>query len=339
MSPVAVRIALGRSYDRIRLLEQPGAPLPDTGKRPVVCTVSPTLHDAFRALTGESPYDGSEMSTAFYMALCSEGTPPFVALPVFPSRAFRYGNLVVRADSELHEIEELRGKRIGLPEYGLTLGVWLRGILADVHEIQPYEIHWMTAREPVLMEMPGGVAGTNAKVTHLPDGNLWDALSDGRIDAAMGAPPAGVGEGSPFRRLLPDYWRHDLAYFEATGNFPIMHSLVLRRSLVEDDPSVVATVFDAFCDAKRAAMDQLADSMATLGSCLPLLSRHVEQTREHFGVNWWPYGFERNRDCLGTLLRFSREQGLVRSDLTLESMFADGSLDLVDPYGAPSNQA
>jgi 4,5-dihydroxyphthalate decarboxylase len=270
------------------------------------------------------------MSTAFYIALCNQRPQPFVALPIFLSRSFRYGNLFVHRDSPFTQIEALRGKRVGLPEYGMTMGVWLRGIFSDVHGVQPGEIEWVTTRDPVLLDTPPSVRVAGIEVTRLPSGTMWEALEAGRLDAVIGVPPQAGLAASSFRRLYPTYWEDDLAYFRNTGNFPIMHSLVVRRHIVDEEPEVVQTIFRSFCLAKRRAMDELRNSLVTLSVTLPLLSAHVDFSNDEFGPNWWPYGFEENRSCLETLLRYCLEQGVIGGEMSPEELFHADSLDLTD---------
>jgi 4,5-dihydroxyphthalate decarboxylase len=317
MAARRIRVAIGAKYDRTRALESEDGP--------VTCVVQPSVHAAFQALTTDSPYDAAEISTAFYIALRGQRELPFVALPVFPSRGFRYGNLFVRGDSALTAVEDLRGKRVGLPEYGMTMGVWLRGIFSDVHGVSPREIDWVTARDPVLTDVPASVSAAGISVTRLPSGTLWEALAEGRIDAAIGvAPRDGLVAGS-IRRLRTEYWIDDLEYFRRTGNFPVMHALVVRNSVVENDPGAVETLFRAFCAAKQRALAELADSLATLPVSLPLLTAHAEFSAREFGPDWWPYGLEANRTCVETLIRYCREQALIDRDILPEELFHPGS--------------
>lgn len=322
-----LRVAIGRDYDRTRsLLSEEG---------PVVCTVMPSVHDSFRAISSDSPFLAAETSTAFYIAMCCHENPPVVALPIFPSRSFRYGNLFVRSDSPLERVEELRGKRVGLGEYGMTMGVWLRGIISEIHGVQPNEIEWITTREPVLVDMPASVRAAGIRVSRLPSGSLWEALEHKRIDAAIGVVPKPSLDSALFRRLRRQYWEDDLAYFRRTGNFPIMHTLVIRRHLVEENPSWVKLVFDAFCKAKRKAVVELENCLATLSTSLPMLPAHVDLSRHEFGANWWSYGFEQNRQCIETLLRYCFEQGVVDRQMSAAELFHPDSLTLVDEVETP----
>lgn len=321
-----VRAAVGRDYDRIRLLTGQEA----EAKWGVSCSVLPNVHDAFRVLVDPSDFDAGEMSTAFYISLTSSAPQPFVALPIFVSRAFRFGNLFVRRDSKLQTLEELRGRTVGLPEYGMTMGVWIRGMLADGFGVAPQEVHWFTVREPVLTPLPPRVAELGIDVTHREGGDLWQALADGEVDVAIGRPPTAAPGRSPFRRLLDRFGEADLSYLRSTGNFPIMHTLVVRRTLCEEDPGAVERLFAAFVAAKRAAMADLRDSYGTFVTSLPFLAWDVVSAEAELGPNWWPYGVGPNRSCLETLLRYCDEQGVVDRRMGVDELFWPGSLDFVD---------
>jgi 4,5-dihydroxyphthalate decarboxylase len=325
-----LRLAVGRHYDRVGLLEPfLDVPSENGSHRRVSCSVLPSVPDAFRSLAAESPYDAAEMSVSFYAILSShERPPPFVAIPVFLSRAFRLGNIFVRADSTIERLTDMRGAVVGLPEYAMTMGVWIRGILSDRYGIKPDELLWKTVRDPVVTEVPDGVSRLGVQVSGLGSGDLWAALLDGRIDVAIGAPPSAL----PVRRVVKDYEDEDRAFALETGIFPIMHLVVIRREVCDRDPEAATVLFRALCMAKASAMDSLVDSRATLAVTLPFVEGYVDRAMSMLGRNWWPYGISPNRICLETLLRYSLEQGLLARPLTVNELFEPSSSGLVDDY-------
>jgi len=328
-----INVAVGRDYDRTSILTSKANDelAIDGGEQRVTCTVLASIHDAFRALTSDGPYHAAEMSMAFYIALCdSETPPPFVALPIFISRSFRYGNLYVKEGSPLTCVSDLRGKKIGLPEYGMTMGVWIRGMLSDLHGISANEIEWVTTRDPVLSPIPSGVARRGIKVSHLDEMTVWDALTRGLVDVAIGRPSPDSQHAGPFRPLLNDYWTYDVAYFRSTGIFPIMHTIAVRRNLCEEASGYERLIFDAMCHAKSVAIEELRDCAGTLSVTLPSLPWVVESAIATFGANWWPYGIEANKKALETLLRYCHEQGVVESLQSVDELFCPHSKQLID---------
>ena len=85
----------------------------------------------FRQVIESAPYDLAEMSLSTYTMLRDQGWDKYVGLPIFPSKRFRHSALFVKAESDVVSGEQLRGKRVGMPEYGMTAAVWVRGMLRE----------------------------------------------------------------------------------------------------------------------------------------------------------------------------------------------------------------
>jgi 4,5-dihydroxyphthalate decarboxylase len=254
---------------------------------------------------------------------------PFVAIPVFPSRMFRHSCIYVNAHSGIEQPADLVGRRVGCPEYQMTAAVWLKGILADHYGVPVNSVTYHTGglkepgRREVAMDLPPDIS-----VTAIPEGRtLSDMIDTGEIDALYTAEmPASFEHGSPnVRRLFPDYEREERAYFERTGMFPIMHTVVVKASLLERHPWIAQSLTKAFTAAQKIAYADLCDTTA-LKAMLPWLVAHVEATRQAMGADYWPYGIERNRANLDTFLRYSHEQGLSPRRLQPEELFASSTL-------------
>jgi 4,5-dihydroxyphthalate decarboxylase len=134
--------------------------------------------------------------------------------------------------------------------------------------------------------------------------------------------------GSPrVRRLFPSYRRAETDYFKKTGLFPIMHVIVIKRSIYEKEPWVAQTLYKAFCEAKDLCMRELYDTNV-LRVSLPWTSAEYEETRDLMTADYWPYGIARNRVNLETLHGYLVEQGLIRQKLDLDELFARETLDV-----------
>ena len=284
----------------------------------------------FRQLVHQE-FDASEMSLGSFVAGLSHGEFPFVAIPVFPSRAFRHSAAYVHADAGIAKPADLRGKRVGVAEYQLTANVWLRGILQDDFGLQPRELRWYSGgleepgrREKVAFPLPADVS-----VEPIPkDETLSRMLERGDLDALFTPRlPEPWKRGAPsVRRLFPDYRRVEADYFRRTGVFPIMHTVAIRRSLYERDPWIAQSLTKALGEAKRLCADSLYET-ATLPYMLPWMSEEIESTRALMGDDWWPYGLEPNRRPLETFLRYAAAQGLAAKELAVEDLFAKETLD------------
>ena len=283
------------------------------------------VEEIFWRMMKYEEFDASELSMGAFLTAASRGRRPFVAIPVFPSRTFRHRCIFVNADSGVKRVEDLRGKRMGVPEYSMTAAVWLRGMFQHEYGILPSEIHWVQAGEEhpgrkdrVDFEMPAAV-----RLESRPDTTLNALIESGEI-AAMMSPrmPTCFLQGSPrVKRLFPDYRQAEMAYFKKTGMFPIMHVLVIKRSIYEKEPWVAQTLYKAFCDAKEICMRDLYDTNI-LRVSLPWTSAEYEDTRDLMTADYWPYGLEANRANLETLHGYLLEQGLIKQKLNLDELFA-----------------
>ena len=161
------------------------------------------------------------------------------------------------------------------------------------------------------------------------DETLSDHLATGEIDALL-APhiPDCFVEGHPdVIRLFPDFREVESDYYRRTGFFPIMHVVVMQRSIYEANPWAAAALHEAFCESKRLAHNRLKFSGAG-STMLPWLFAEVEQATELFGDEYWPYGVESNRAEIATMIRYARRQGITVADLTVDELFAPETLGL-----------
>ena len=156
-----------------------------------------------------------------------------------------------------------------------------------------------------------------------PDTTLNAMIESGEIDAMMSPRmPTCFLQGSPrVKRLFPNYRQAEMDYFKKTGLFPIMHVLVIKRSIYEREPWVAQTLYKAFCEAKEICMRDLYDTNI-LRVSLPWTSAEYENTRDLMSADYWPYGLEPNRANLETLHGYLLEQGLIKQKLNLDELFA-----------------
>ena len=137
MSNLSLSVAIG-DYDRNRPLIS-GAVQMD-GVDPVFMTLSPE-EIFFRALRTYD-FDICELSLSSFTVKTAQGNCPYVGVPAFVSRAFRHTAIYVRTD-RIKKPADLKGKKVGVPEYQLTANVWARAILQDDHGVKPSDIHWI----------------------------------------------------------------------------------------------------------------------------------------------------------------------------------------------------
>ncbi|MBI2882208.1 MAG: ABC transporter substrate-binding protein [Candidatus Tectomicrobia bacterium] len=276
-------------------------------------------------------FDASEMSLGAHTTLTGKGNSPFVGVPVFPSRVFRHSGIFIRMESGVGRPEDLRGRRIGVPEYAMTACVVMRGILHHEYGVAPEEVVWVTGgqevpgrKERVSLDLPPSI-----RIEPLPeDQTLNRALCEGGIDALFAAhPPSAFTAGDPrVRRLFPDYRPVEEDFFRRTGVFPIMHTLVIRRDVYEKNPWLAQSLLQAFQRAKEEVQRALGDP-GWLTCMLPWSVAEMEATRRVMGEDFWPYGIEPNRKTLQTFCQYAFEQGLTPRRVAPEELFAPNTAE------------
>lgn len=274
-------------------------------------------------------WDVSELSLAQFCHCVARGDDRFVGLPVFPSRRFRHSSVFVAARSPLGSFEDLSGRRVGVPEWGQTAGIWVRGTLGDHHGVDLGSVTWVQGGveeagrpEHAALSLPPGVV-----LEPGPDRGLAEELVAGRLDAVVAArfPSRLLAEGR-VRPLLADSRSAERTYFQVTGIHPIMHLLVLRRELAERHRWLAKDLVKAFGAAKDWSVARLG-SAGTPMYPVPQLSDDVGEARVVFGDDPWPYGLEPNRKTLDTFLRYCWEQGVISREVAVEELFAPSAVE------------
>lgn len=327
MSPLPLTLAC-QPYDRMAALRDGSAPIRGVDLNFLPLPVEETFYRMLRF----QEFDAAELSLSSYVLTLAQENPPFVALPVFPSRAYRHSGIYVREGSPLHDPSELPGLTVGVPEYQITAAVWIRGILQEHYGVGVSSVRYRTGgldepgrTEKVALDLPD-------EVDVRPIGNgqtLSQMLLDGEIDALYSARNPGPynlpGHGG-LRRLFDAPGQAERAYARETGIFPIMHTLVLRRDVYERAPWVAQELYLACTRSKDAALRQISET-ASLITMLPWLPEHAEESAAVLGSDWWPYGVEPNRPTLETFLGYSADQGLAARTYRPEELFAPETLE------------
>jgi 4,5-dihydroxyphthalate decarboxylase len=287
------------------------------------------VEETFFRMTKFQEFDASELSLSSYVIGLTRDAP-FIAIPVFPSRLFRHSGIYVSAASGITEPADLIGKQVGVAEYQLTANVWIRGILADQYGVPVDSVTYRTGGlhdpgrvEKLKVELPTGVRVVPIE----PHQTLSEMLASGEIDAVYTprTPMSFVRGDSGVRRLFDPSGPAEAAYFAATGIFPIMHVVAIRREVYERNRWVARSLFEAFSEAK-ALCEEGIDETAAARYMLPWLHDEVARTRALLGNDYWSYGLEKNVDVLRTFLRYSYDQGLAARQLEPADLFAPETL-------------
>lgn len=320
MAKLSLSLAMG-DYDRTRPIYDGRVHI--DGVDPLCMLLSPE-EMFFRAFRHEA-FDVSEMSFSSYCVKLARGDSSYIAIPVFLSRAFRHTSVYIRTDSGIKVPQDLRGRRIGIPEYQLSANVWIRGIFEDHYDVKPSEIRWVRGGmdtpgrpEKISLNLPGDV-----DVEEAPDGaTLNDLLANGEIDGFIGPRwPRCYSEGHPHvGRLFSNSIDAAEDYFRRTGIFPVMHLLGMRKSLAAQHPWLPGALLKAFTASKVMAQAALHDTSATKVT-MPFVEDILDRARSFMGPEMWSYGLAGNEDVIDTFLGYHFRQGLSERRLSIDELF------------------
>jgi 4,5-dihydroxyphthalate decarboxylase len=326
LSDLKITIALG-DYDQTRDLA--------LGRvRPVgidLTVLNFDVEEIFYRFYDRLEWDVSEFSMGMYTSAISRGDNRFIAIPVFPSRVFRHSGIYVRTDGKIKDPQGLIGKRVGIPQWSQTAGIYVRGLLQDVYGVPFQKIKWVQGgvndpgrHEPAVLKLPEGV-----EVTAISDRSLNEMLVSGELDAVITArPPNAFLQSSNVKMLIQDYAKVEADYYRSTGIFPIMHTVAIRRDLYEANRWIARNLFVALESAKERSLKRLSD-VTVAHVPLPWISdlrqRFLDAGAAERG-GLWPYGLKYNKPTLEAFLRYAFEQGSCHRLLRPEEIFAPEAL-------------
>ena len=282
------------------------------------------VEEIFYRFIKNREWDVSEMSFGKFIGFASQGNSPFVGIPVFLSRVFRHSAFYVRRDRGISTPKDLEGKRVGIPEWAQTAGIYARGFLSETAGVDLRKVHWVQAgmneagrEEKVEFKLPAGI-----KYEQRRDTSITAMLLSGEVDAAISArvPDAFSQGDGKIVRLYPDYRAEESRYHAATGIFPIMHVIALRRKVFERYPWVAMNLFKAFDEAKHRSLDRIQDLTASRIP-VPWAAAIAGEWSGNFGADPFPYGLEENRKTLDAFCRFAHAQGVTATQLSPDDLF------------------
>jgi 4,5-dihydroxyphthalate decarboxylase len=326
MSRLPITVATW-DYDRVRALADGRVRVEGCDVNYITMPVEEILERAFF----HHEFDVAEIGFSPYLIALSRGVAPYLAIPAFLSRMFRHSAIYIRTDRGIEGAADLKGKRVGVPEYQMSAALWARGVLQDEFGVAAADINWVQGgletpgrRDKFPLNLPQGFPLASA----VNGATLARLLAAGELDAVISArQPSCFVAGHPLiRRLFPDYRAAERDYYRRTGIFPIMHAVGVRRDVADKHPWLAASLYKAFVQAKRLADAEFTEVTA-LKIGLPWLTAEFDATREVMGDDFWSYGVEPNRKTLELMARYSHEQGLAVRRVSVEEMFAPNTLN------------
>lgn len=319
MSKLRLTFACG-GYDRMQPLQW-GAVQPEGIDLNFIELNAP--REIFDRMSGRREFDLSEMSASEFICQTGRGVKHFVALPVFPSKVFRHGFMFVNRNAGIRTPKDLEGKRVGMPLYTQTAMIWVRGHLQHDYDVDLSKIHWVQGA----VEKSGSHGTPHAlpllkpvpiEVNH-SDKSLGELLAEGAIDAVVGSRAPEVRHPD-IVRLFPDYRTVEREYYKRTKIHPIMHLVAIRREVYEANPWIGTSLYKAFEESKRRAIEAMRFSGAQR-LMLPWLYADIDEYESVFGLDPWPYGIEANRPTLEAMVAYMVEQDFIEKPIPVDDLF------------------
>jgi 4,5-dihydroxyphthalate decarboxylase len=284
------------------------------------------VEETFFRFANAYEWEVSELSLAKFCSLRSQENSPIVGIPVFISRMFRHSAFYIRSDGKIKTSADLKGGRIGVPEWTQTATVYARGWLHHEGGAKLNEVEWVQGgvNQPGRLEMGKTQVPEGVTITPVSDRSLSEMLLEGELDAVISARPPDVflsGDGR-LQRLMPNHREVELEYFQRTGVYPIMHTIAIKRDVYERNPWIAVNLMTAFELAKEKMVERMSDINVSRIP-LPWLPDTYEKTKAEFfpDCDYWPYGIEGSRKTLEAFLAYCDEQGVTHKKMTPEDLF------------------
>jgi 4,5-dihydroxyphthalate decarboxylase len=284
--------------------------------------------EIFDRMVGDNAFDAAELSASEFISMTGAGKCPFVAIPVFPSKVFRHGFTCINTRAGISKPKDLEGKRVGLPLYTQTAAIWVRGQWQHEYGIDLSTITWVQGaiEKAAAHGTPHALPLLKPANIEVNDSghSLSDLLAQGGIDATMGSrmPDSVFSHPDDVVRLSPDFREEEKEYYRRTKIHPIMHLVAIQKSIYEKEPWIAQSLYDAFCQSRDLAWDELRFSGAQR-YLLPWLYADVAEIETEFGGDPWPYGIEKNRPTMEALVQYMVEQDFISERILLEDLFVD----------------
>ena len=271
---------------------------------------------AMRSMVRETKYDIAEMALGTY--LCAKAfNYPFIAIPIFLTRNFHHTAIVFNVHSGITSPKDLEGRNVAVNRgYTVTTGLWAREMLQSEYGVNLKKITWFPTDDEHVEEYQ-----TPLNVDYKYQGeDVTGLLLSGKVDAAVGDVPI---TSPDMQVLIPDAIIAGFDYFRNTGIYPINHGLVIKTSVLEEEPFIAQEIFNAFKASKDAYLRHLAS-----GKDLTFEDKTALELQSVVGEDPFPFGLAPNLNALEKITQFAADQGITPLKANVENLFAVSTLDL-----------
>lgn len=279
----------------------------------------------FDRMSGGAEFDVAEYSSSEFIQRFANKQCPFVAIPVFPSIAFRLGFIAINRKSGIKTPKDLAGKRIGVPLYTMTAAIFINGMLINEFGVDLSNVRWVQSAmnaegshgHPTVLPLLRKAAIENNTTSK----TLGQLLAAGELDATLGTSlPNEIRTNPDIVRLFPNYVEVDKDLYRRKKIYPIMHLIAIKKSVYERYPFVATSLYDAFVKSKKIALEKMLNLRA-VRYMTPFLMREIDDIWEVFNGDPWPYGVEPNRQTLEALVKYQQDLGLIDRPVKVDDLF------------------
>lgn len=314
---VHLSLAIG-DYEIVRALKE-GQVQPDGIELTVLTDMDSTTRHWRFLRNGD--FDVAEVSCSSYLVAIDQGMP-FCGLPVFLHRRFRHGFMFINTTKGFEKPTDLIGCKMGVKQYQSSAQLWMRGILEHEYGVPHRSMEWYSELDESIDFDPP----EDLKLTRLAnDQSVEEMLAEGELDAVLHPDlikPL-VNKDPRVGRLFPNFKEEEMAYYQRTRIFPIMHVMGIRREIVEEHPWVPINLYHAFNESKAIAMKRMVNPRIVP---LAWYREAWEEQEEILGPDPWEYGMtEKNENQLKILVGYSHDQGMIKREIPLDELFIDVS--------------
>ena len=280
-------------------------------------------------------FDVSEMSFSSLMMAMAHGDDRWVGLPMFTTRSFFHTGILVRKDAGIEKPADLKGKRVGVPEYQQTAALWTRGVLQHEFGVEPKDMEFWMERVPEVSH--GGSTGfktpSGVTIHQIPiESNIGAMMLSGELDATLlylrdpnlvDRSTADLHNHPDIKTLFPDPLAEGIRYYQKTGLYPINHGMVIRRSVAEAHPWAALNILKAYVEANEVTNRLRIEHVEYYVRAGLVTSESAEALKQSLVL----HGIRANRLTLETAAKYSHEQGLTPRLMKLEEIFAKTTMD------------
>lgn len=276
----------------------------------------PVLVHAFRRMVRQLEFDVCEMALTTYLCAREHGVK-FTALPVFLVRGFHHGAILHNVDKPIVDPKQLEGRRVGVNRgYTVTTGVWARAILQEEYDVDLSKIRWVLSGDEHVETYRAP-----SNVVSIADGkSIEGELESGELAAAINI----KSDHPKFQPLIADPLEAGLAAYERNGHYPINHLIAVRDDVLDANPDLAVSLFNAFVESKDLYLQKLRNNEIEHPDAMDILYARIID----LGGDPLPYGIESNRPVLEALIGHATTQGILTRPVEIESLFAEATLDL-----------